>query len=154
MPLPDVQTATSTAIHAHCLLLYFLAGWNAAPLCAPASRCFFNCFGYHLLFALRLVSSCPLPKIKGLGSVARRYGVCIMNFGAAPFRRAHEISPRQAQRSQDSASPESSLHGHPDCRRPLLLFTRTICYLYKQVIDTVHSSTHSNPAAFCTTRAL
>lgn len=58
-PLPDAKPTTSTAIHAHCLLLYFLAGQNVAPLCAPASRRFFNCFFVPLI--IRLAARLLLP---------------------------------------------------------------------------------------------
>jgi len=62
-PLPDAKPTASTAIHAHCLLLYFLDGQNVVHLCAPTScRIFLTAFQYHLLFALRHVSSCPLPQ--------------------------------------------------------------------------------------------
>jgi hypothetical protein len=62
-PLPDAKPKASTAIHAHCLLLYFLDGQNVVHLCAPTScRIFLTAFQYHLLFTLRHVSSCPLPQ--------------------------------------------------------------------------------------------
>jgi hypothetical protein len=90
---PGAKTPTPTAIHAHCLLLYF-SQLNVAPLCAPPSRRFLGLPFYNQpSIALRFFP-CRLPcqtKWK-TGSGARQGGICNRKYGAAPTRRTHERS--------------------------------------------------------------
>ena len=98
IPHPGAKTPTPTAIHAHCLLLYFSASRNVAHLCAPPSRRFLKLPFYNQpLISLRSFS-CLLPRqTKGekTGSNARQDGICNRKCGAAPFRRAHEGSSKK-----------------------------------------------------------
>jgi hypothetical protein len=82
--------------------------WRICVRLHPAA--FFNYFLVPLIIRLAarlLLPTSPTTKREN-GSSARRYGICIWKYGAAPFRRAHEISLGKTQRSQDSASPEST----------------------------------------------
>jgi hypothetical protein len=58
------------------------------PACLPALLLFIN----HLSFALRPISRL-LPALRKPGSCTRRNEICNRQCGAAPSRRAHEISP-------------------------------------------------------------
>ena len=54
IPLPGAKTPTLTAIHAHCLLLYFLQIFGlGTPVLYPAYVPHASAFIYNVLFALR-----------------------------------------------------------------------------------------------------
>jgi hypothetical protein len=61
IPLPGVKLLTPTAIHAHCLLLYFQAVRTGRLYVRLHPAAFFNCSFDRLLCALRL-AACPLPQ--------------------------------------------------------------------------------------------
>jgi len=90
-------------LHAHYLLLYFFSPSVKRHIYVhlqPAAV--FN----HLLFALRLISSCPAPR-QSKGKTAQAYVKLVLASGggrAAPFRRTHEICWTLIQQTQDDAS--------------------------------------------------
>jgi hypothetical protein len=95
------------------------------------------------------------PKPKGNnGSGARRNGICIWNlaqhrFGVRMRYRRDKLSDHRIVQAQNQACTDIPIADVLYC------FSRALFVTYiKQVIDKVHSSTHSDPAAFCTTRAL
>lgn len=133
IPHPGAKTPTPTAIHAHCLLLYFSASRHVAHLCAPPSRrCLKLPFYNQPLIALRLFS-CLLPRqTKGekTGSNARQDGICNRKCGAAPFRRAHEGSSKKPTNTGCGELHNRACQGIKNYRCQLL-FTRTIyCFIW------------------------
>ena len=102
--------------------------WHAC--CAPRPDAVLPAFYYNLLFASWLVYSRPPTIKRGADPGTRRYGICKLECGAAPSRRAHEITLRTNPTSTGCwQALESDSPGHPTCRCPLL-FTRTACYFF------------------------
>lgn len=94
-PHPGVRTSTPTAIHAHCSLLYWQLFWgHGVPDLSSAWSCRPCCL--QLLFALRPYSS-PVffRNSEKPVSSARQNGICNWKRGAAPSRRAREISSKR-----------------------------------------------------------
>ena len=106
------QAATPTAIHAHCLPLYCLQRIGTGrrfcrPACLPSlllklTTCYSPC-------GKSLPASFPDGFAGETGSSARQDGICNRQCGAAPSRRAHEISSGKTQRTQDMTSPGRGL---------------------------------------------
>jgi len=96
----------------------FISGLPAPCLCFYLQR-FIRLAAYH-------ASGPPIQHTESQGPNARQDGICNRKFSAAPYRRAHGISLKEIQRSQDVASPgreparASRYNAH-------CLFTRTAC---------------------------
>lgn len=116
IPLPGAQTLTPTAIHAHCLLLYFLHSfyWKRRlyvrlllPVC---------CFHLHIYcsYALRHITH-PARRSGSVSPHVRQNGICNRKFGAAPFRCTHGISLNVNPTITECSKPwERACLGHPD----------------------------------------
>ena len=96
----------------------FMSGMRTQYLCFYLQR-FIRLAAYH-------ASGPPTQHTGSQGPNTRQDGICNRKFSAAPYRRAHGISLKEIQRSQDVASP-----GREPARASTIdahcLFTRTAC---------------------------
>jgi hypothetical protein len=135
IPLPGVKLLTPTAIHAHCLLLYFQAVRTGRLYVRLHPAAFFNCSFDRLLCACGSQPARFPSKSNGkIGSNARQNGICNGKCGAAPFRRAHEISPEYTptntghDRLRERACPDIGAHDvHCFSRALLVALLCTAC---------------------------
>lgn len=151
------KTPTPTAIHAHCLNLYCSApGGVAHKQARHTPMLFLTTFYNHLLFALRLVyppSTSPDNKREAAPGT-RRHGIRKRQYGAAPFRRAHEISLNANPTITGWCKPlDQACPGIKTADAPLL-FTRTACcFIFKLIINEVHQAAPHSAALLSTTHS-
>ena len=127
IPLPGAQTPTPTAIHAHCLLLYFV------QLVGPGCR-FFRPACPALLLINHLSTTCyspcgqSVPPASQDRTQAHAHDETESAIGNAAQHRfgVRMRYRRKIQRKQDMTIPGRGLVRTSDCRCPLL-FTRTAC---------------------------
>ena len=126
MPPPGAKLPTPAALHAHCLLHYFLQlFWPVNRICRPSCRscCLFSPLVIGLA-ANPIPPGVPLHWNVGPSGTARRF--CNRQSGAAPSRRARGCRRATLNDHRTGQAPEPNSPGHQDGRCPLL-FTRTAC---------------------------